>query len=299
MHRLGEAFDRVFKGKNRRRRQSLFPSSESLPISAPMGLHPSKRFPAPDVPPPPVPPIPTHLQPLHDYDWMDIHLDTPGPVDRRMSMPPRPESPSLPQPLHRITDPAEGARLLARLNRLDLPEEAPMAALQIALVFVLQNEGSTFVNDPLDRGGPTRYGITQNTLSHFIGRTASVDEVRNISMSTVTEIYRHLYWNPVKGDNIQDQRLATAIFDISVLAGPSAAIRMAQAAVGAVTDGIMGPKTLAAINTCDADRALQSISLKACTYYTAIVLRDASQTKFLAGWQLRAHRLLAQSTLTV
>jgi hypothetical protein len=300
MHRLGEAFDRVFKGKNRRHRGSLFPSSESLPLALPAGLHASKRLPKPDLaPPPPVPPLPAHMQPLHDYDWMDIHFDPTNPVDRRISMLPIPEPQDIPAPLKRIHSPQEGARLLARINQLDLTEEASMAALQIALVFVLQNEGSTFVNDPLDRGGPTRYGITQNTLSHFIGRTASVDEVRNISMATVTDIYRQLYWNPIKGDNIQDQRLATAIFDIAVLAGPSAAVRMAQAAVGAVVDGMMGPKTLAAINTCDADKALQSISLKACSYYTMIVLRDASQTKFLAGWQMRAHRLVAQNTLTV
>ena len=48
---------------------------------------------------------------------------------------------------------------------------------EACLKFVLQFEGG-FVNNPKDPGGPTNLGVTQATLSGFLGRQATIDEVK-------------------------------------------------------------------------------------------------------------------------
>lgn len=282
---------------------------------------------------PPLPDAtPSDAQDLDDYDWLHDHFPCPPAPPRRHSgraMPLRPDSltvtPAMmllapPEPIetppfhpHRVRPLRIGGKhpptalnqqryqgrtlpdLLDGLNRVDLPEEAlPMATLQIALVYVLANEGTAFVDDPADHGGMTRYGVTLNTLSQYLGRTATEADVRNLSMQTVADIYGRYYWTPIKGQSIQSQAVATALLDIAVLCGPSAATRMLQSALGCTPDGVMGPKTLAAINQASPADALQGLSLKACSYFSAIALRDATQAKFLPGWQMRAHRMLLQ-----
>lgn len=60
---------------------------------------------------------------------------------------------------------------------------------------IIRREGG-FVDDPQDLGGATKYGITQKTLSDFLGRAATRDEVRDLTESTAREIYRANYAQP-------------------------------------------------------------------------------------------------------
>jgi lysozyme family protein len=53
---------------------------------------------------------------------------------------------------------------------------------------ILRKEGA-FVNDPVDRGGPTNFGITQNVYSKWLGRMATVAQTRNMDEATAREIY--------------------------------------------------------------------------------------------------------------
>lgn len=171
-------------------------------------------------------------------------------------------------------------------------EDHYMAVFEVALAYLLTNEGSAFVNDPADHGGPTRYGITQSVLSSYLGRPASMLDVQNIDHTTVAAIYRTRYWLPICGDKIQNQGVANALLDLAALTGPTQAARMMQAAAQVAADGLVGPKTLAAINASPSQALLVGFSHKACAYFAAIALRDPTQAKFLSGWQLRAHRML-------
>jgi lysozyme family protein len=172
-----------------------------------------------------------------------------------------------------------------------------MAVFEVALAYLLSNEGSAYTADPLDRGGPTRYGITQAALSNYLGRPASVLDVQGIDHVTVAAIYRSRYWTPICGDQIQNQAIANAFLDLAALTGPTQAARMMQTAAGVTSDGLVGPRTLAAINAAASQTLLVSFSHKACAYFAAIALRDPTQAKFLSGWQLRAHKMLLPSAL--
>ncbi|RYF48172.1 MAG: hypothetical protein EOO38_10690, partial [Cytophagaceae bacterium] len=174
-------------------------------------------------------------------------------------------------------------------------EKKPMAVFELALAYVLANEGSTVTDDPQDHGGLTRYGVTQATLSAYLNRAAVPAEVHALTPGIAAQVYKKLYWTPIKAELIEDQAVATVLLDLSVLCGPSAAVKMLQAVLAIKIDGVVGPITLAAINKANKQTILQGLSLKACGYFSAIVVRDPTQVKFLPGWQIRAHKILKQN----
>lgn len=90
----------------------------------------------------------------------------------------------------------------------------------LCLPFTLKYEGG-YVNNPRDPGGPTNCGITQVTLSHELGRKATISEVRALKPTDaiVYEIYRKKYWNVIDGDMLP-KGVAQIAFDIAVNMGP-------------------------------------------------------------------------------
>ena len=103
------------------------------------------------------------------------------------------------------------------------------------LALTLKYEGS-FVNNPRDPGGPTNMGITIATLSHELGRAATITDVRNLSetgagRALVASIYRKRYWNLVNGDSLPKGVDAIA-FDIAVNSGPGRALAWLDATKG-------------------------------------------------------------------
>ena len=106
------------------------------------------------------------------------------------------------------------------------------------------NEGG-YVNHPNDPGGATNMGITIGTLSNYYGRSATVDEVKQLSKETADKIYKKNYWDAVKGDQLPIG-VDAAVFDFGVNSGNNRSIRYLQEIVGTVADGIIGPKTIEA-----------------------------------------------------
>lgn len=120
------------------------------------------------------------------------------------------------------------------------------STLNTALRLSTGHEGG-YVNHPRDPGGPTNHGITQATLSAFIGRKATIADVQNLKKATAAIIYERSYWAPISGDKLP-AGLDYAVFDFGVNSGPSRAIKTLQKLLPGVTaDGVVGPKTLAGI----------------------------------------------------
>jgi len=125
------------------------------------------------------------------------------------------------------------------------------------LKFILQFEGG-FTNDPKDPGGPTNLGITQSTLSAFIGRQATIAEVRALTPVKAGAIYRAKFWDHVNGDNLP-VGIDLAVFDFGVHSGPSRGVAALQRAVNVADDGSLGPVTTAAANRADPETAINAI----------------------------------------
>lgn len=120
-----------------------------------------------------------------------------------------------------------------------------------ALEHVLKHEGG-FVNHPKDPGGMTNLGVTKAVWDEWIGRESSEDEMRNLKPEDVAPLYKKMYWDRVKGDDLPSG-VNYCVFDASVNSGTGRAAKWLQEAVGAVPDGAIGPNTLAKVKSHDAD----------------------------------------------
>lgn len=169
-----------------------------------------------------------------------------------------------------------------------------MAKFDVALPFTLKNEGGlgNFSDYPADKGHGTNAGVTTQTLSDYLGRPATTDDVKNLTMDQCRGIYQPKYWNQIVGDQLLYQSVATALFDMSVLQGPRQAVKLAQRIVKATDDGVMGQKTISAINAVDPLTFVTALSLASARFFAGIVIKDNTQEVFLDGWLVRAYRML-------
>jgi lysozyme family protein len=94
----------------------------------------------------------------------------------------------------------------------------------------------------------TNRGITAPELMQFIGRLPSVNDMKNLTHADALLIYKKKFWDKIKGDEINSQELANQIYDMSVNAGVSAGIKLAQRIVGLPDNGKMNLELLNKLN---------------------------------------------------
>ena len=166
-----------------------------------------------------------------------------------------------------------------------------------ALAHTLQFEGG-WSNNPNDPGGATMKGITLRTYNQYLGRQASQDELRNISDAEVAAIYRKLYWDECLGDALADG-LDFALFDAAVNTGPREASRLLQRIVGAPADGVLGAKSLAAVNEYIAAQGLPKLIDAYTESRQAYYRMLPTYVHFGEGWRKRADEvaMLAKSAV--
>jgi len=165
-----------------------------------------------------------------------------------------------------------------------------------AFEYSLKNEGG-FSNHKNDRGGATKYGITRSTLSRWIGQPASIDDVKNISEDLAKDIYKRWYWDTMRLDEVKSKPIAIAMFDIGLVRGTSIPPKYAQLVLNAQlrselnVDGVMGPKTISAINRTLNKPFLDDYIELVVGGFRQIVAKRPQQKVFLKGWLKRAIRL--------
>lgn len=125
------------------------------------------------------------------------------------------------------------------------------------LQFTLKFEGG-FTNNPKDPGGPTNLGVTQATLSGFLGRQATIAEVKALTPATVAPLYRHRFWDHVGGDDLPEG-IDLAVFDFGVHSGPSRGVIGLQRALGIADDGDVGDVTIKAANKADPKTTINAV----------------------------------------
>ena len=134
-------------------------------------------------------------------------------------------------------------------------------AFQEALRFVLPHEGGY---NSVKGDKPTNYGITQDVYSKYIGRPASIDDMKNMPVEHAHEIYRTQYWNPLQKHNL-DIKPAVVAFDAAVNQGPTFANNMVKRTQGDI-------------------EAMMEARQK---QYADIIKKNPKKAKFKAGWDNR------------
>lgn len=164
---------------------------------------------------------------------------------------------------------------------------------------LIAREGD-YVNHPADRGGPTRWGITE-AVARAQGYAG---DMRRLPRETAAAIYRRRYWLRPGYDRVAElaPRVAAELFDTAANMGPLIATGFFQRALNALNrggsdyadiaiDGAVGPKTLAALDAFLARRgaAGEAVLVKAIdalqgARYVELAERRPADEAFVYGW---------------
>jgi len=154
-----------------------------------------------------------------------------------------------------------------------------------AIARLFESEGG-YVDDPADRGGPTKYGITLPTLAEQRGRPVTKADLIALTCDEAAVVYRDLYWAKIQGDDLPSG-VDYAVFDAAVHSGPRQAARWLQDALGVTTDGIIGPQTVAASTLAQADVLIDAV----CNKRIAALRGLSTFSRFGRGWESRVNRV--------
>ena len=155
------------------------------------------------------------------------------------------------------------------------------AAFESAVAFVLKAEGG-YVHDPNDAGGETNYGISKRSYPDL--------NIKNLTVEQATAIYFDDYWLASCADEMPSY-MGMAIFDTAVNMGVGTAARLLQRAAGVADDGIIGPKTLAAVYKHSPEHLLAEFLSQRALRYHELADEEAHNKRFIRGWLKRTFEL--------
>lgn len=157
-----------------------------------------------------------------------------------------------------------------------------MANAELMVPFIRKWEGG-WANDPDDAGGCTMAGVTIATYQKYYGKDKTCDDLRFITQEEWLHIFKTGYWDKMKADQIENQSIAQLCVDMAWGSGSYWAIRKMQKAIGVKDDGIIGPKTLAALNAKPNKEVFDKIWNMRYEWLCNIA-KKGNNKKFLKGW---------------
>lgn len=149
-------------------------------------------------------------------------------------------------------------------------------------------------DDPLDSGGATMCGVTIGTYTAYCRRKGypvpTKERLRAIPYAQWQEIIKTMFWDKWKADFIRSQAVAEILVDW-VWASGKPGITRPQKILRVEADGIVGSKTLAAVNAGDPKELFGAIKAARMKFVDDIVARRPSQKKWLRGWKNRINSI--------
>jgi lysozyme family protein len=178
-----------------------------------------------------------------------------------------------------------------------------MADFSVALAKTESSEGGFYWNNTTQE--ITNRGITAATLSSLgllpediatayaqyreskdsVWAKPVVEFIKGLSEDYTAAFYLKYFWNPIQGDSIASQEIGEKLFDVAVNQGLETAVREMQRAVNDAladgpteqvinVDGVIGPHTLAAINSIDPIHLLIAFQTRVAERYRTIAAED-------------------------
>lgn len=144
-----------------------------------------------------------------------------------------------------------------------------------------------YVNDPLDKGGATNMGITIGTwrqVGYDKNGDGDIDtqDIKLLNHDDFKAVLRQ-YWNRWKANSIINQSVADILVDW-VWGSGVWGIKIPQRILGVSQDGLVGNKTITALNNSNQKELFDKIFEARVKFLNDIVKNNPSQKRFIKGW---------------
>lgn len=165
-----------------------------------------------------------------------------------------------------------------------------MSSFETTFSRTIGHEGK-FQANPKDRGNwtsgkegvgelkGTKWGLAAMTYPHL--------DIANITLEQAKEIYFNDWWLKLKMDCWPDV-MKYQIFDAAFNHGTGRANQFLQFAARVKDDGVIGPKTITAVNMTDPNDLVLRFLAKRLRYFTEV----KTWAEFSKGWSLRVAQCL-------
>lgn len=107
----------------------------------------------------------------------------------------------------------------------------------------------------------TKFGLAANTYPNL--------DIKNLTLAQAKEIYKKDWWDKL-GANGMHSAIVFQLWDFAINAGKKRAIMELQQVAGVTSDGIIGPKTVTAVNALDLNDVLLSLTAERLKFYTSL-----------------------------
>lgn len=188
-----------------------------------------------------------------------------------------------------------------------------MSTFEHAIPTILKHEGG-YVDNPNDPGGATNFGISLRFLAEHpedgdfdLDGDVDAEDIMNMTQEQACAIYKKHWWDKYGYSRINDQTIATKLFDHSVNMGAKRAHILMQTALnkafglGLSVDGALGNASFSAINHCaDGDEEQQLLSAycdEVWGFYARLIENNAKFKVFERGWKNRAYQMCGANEL--
>lgn len=147
---------------------------------------------------------------------------------------------------------------------------------------LLGHEGG-YVWHPDDPGAATRWGVTEKVAraNGYLG------DMRDYPVEEAKRIYRRSYWDAVRAEDLPAE-IRYAVFDAAVNSGVKQAVIWLQRAIGADSDGVIGPQTLNHARASQPDFVVRRMIAQRLKFMTDLKTWQA----FGKGWARRLADIL-------
>lgn len=175
-----------------------------------------------------------------------------------------------------------------------------MANFMTAIVRLIKHEGGYAAQD--NGRGAVNFGITQKTYDElgWATRKGWPLTVKDLKRPQAEEFYYEEFWCKSRANKIDNESLASLLFELSVNCGLGRAARWLQEAVGTTVDGIVGVQTMLNVNSQSSAVTIANLKGLAWEHYQGLAKsKPQIYGDDLAGWMDRLAEMTGDNSIRV
>lgn len=133
----------------------------------------------------------------------------------------------------------------------------------------------------------TKYGISAGAYEQYFGKCPTVEDMKNLTTDDFVIVLQK-FWDKWRASEINNQSIANLVVDWHYNSG-SWGITIPQKVLKVTADGIVGSKTIAAVNSADQEKLFNDLKQARIDFFNEITKRNPDYKKFYKGWMNRVN----------